>query len=107
VDAVVEVGGEKTLPQSLTAARVGGTVVIIGVLSGYSENIMIPVLFSKNLRLIGISVGSRAEFADMAAAIGKWKLKPVIDRTYPLEDLPAALERMQAGAHFGKICLAV
>lgn len=105
VDVVVEVGGENTLPQSLTAARVGGAIVIIGVLGGWSQNIMIPVLFSKNLRLIGISVGSRAEFAAMAAAIDKWKLKPVIDRTYKLEELPAALERMQAGAHFGKICL--
>jgi NADPH:quinone reductase-like Zn-dependent oxidoreductase len=79
--------------------------VIIGVLGGWSENIMIPVLFSKNLRLIGISVGSRAEFAAMTASIDKWKLKPVIDKTYKLEELPAALERMQAGAHFGKICL--
>jgi NADPH:quinone reductase-like Zn-dependent oxidoreductase len=106
VDVVVDVGGVNTLPQSLIAARVGGAIVIIGVLSGWSQNIMIPVLFSKNLRLNGISVGSREEFAAMAASIDKWKLKPVIDKTYRLEDLPAALERMQAGAHFGKICLA-
>lgn len=105
VDVVVEVGGEKTLSQSLTAARVGGAVVVIGVLSGFSENLPIPILFSKNLRMIGISVGSRAEFEAMASAMDKWKLKPVVDKVYPLADVPAALEHMQSGAHFGKICV--
>ncbi|HVP85564.1 MAG TPA: NAD(P)-dependent alcohol dehydrogenase [Rhizomicrobium sp.] len=105
VDVVVEVGGEKTLSQSLMAARVGGAVVVIGVLSGFSENLPIPILFSKNLRMIGISVGSRAEFEAMTAAMDKWKLKPVVDKVYPLADVPAALEHMQSGAHFGKICV--
>jgi NADPH:quinone reductase-like Zn-dependent oxidoreductase len=105
VDVVVEVGGEKTLTQSLTAARVGGSIVIIGVLSGFTDTIAIPLLFSKNLRLLGITVGSREQFAGMAASIAQWKLKPVVDRAYPFAEVPAALEHMKAGAHFGKICV--
>lgn len=105
VDVVVEVGGEKTISQSLAATRVGGAIVVIGVLSGFSENIAIPILFSKNLRMIGISVGSRAEFEAMTAAMEKWKLNPVIDKTYPLAEVPKALEHMQSAAHFGKICV--
>lgn len=104
-DVVVEVGGEKTISQSLTAARVGGAIVVIGVLSGYSETIPIPVLFSKNLRMIGISVGSRAQFEAMTAAIAKWKLKPVVDKVYPFAEVPSALQHMQEAAHFGKICI--
>ncbi len=103
VDVVVEVGGENTLAQSLDAARVGGSVVVIGVLGGFASPLFLPVLFGKNLRLIGISVGSRAQFQEMADAIGRWKLKPVIDRVFPFEGLPEALALMQAGGHFGKL----
>ncbi len=105
VDAVVEVGGEKTLSQSLTAARVGGTIVVIGVLSGFTDTIAIPMLFTKNLRLLGISVGSRDHFAGMLSAMERWKLKPVIDRIYSFQEVPAALEQLQSSAHVGKICV--
>ncbi len=47
VDHVVEVGGKDTLAQSLEAARVGGTILVIGVLSGFSQQIAIPSLFSQ------------------------------------------------------------
>jgi NADPH:quinone reductase-like Zn-dependent oxidoreductase len=101
VDLVVEVGGENTMGQSIDAARVGGHIVVIGVLGGYSSPIIIPVLFSKNLHIHGITVGSREQFDDMAANIDKWKLKPVVDRRFAFGELPAALRLMQAGGHFG------
>jgi NADPH:quinone reductase-like Zn-dependent oxidoreductase len=105
VDVVVEVGGENTLNQSFDAARVGGSIVVIGVLGGFSSPVMIPVVFGKNLHIHGISVGSREQFDDMAANIAKWKLKPVVDRTFPFADVPEALRLMQAGGHFGKIAI--
>lgn len=106
VDVVVEVGGENTLSQSLDAARVGGSIVVIGVLGGFSSPLFMPALFGKNLRLIGITVGSRAQFDDMAKAIGGWRMKPVVERTFPFEKVPEALDLMQAGGHFGKIAIA-
>jgi len=105
VDVVVEVGGEDTLAQSLDAARVGGSVVVIGVLGGFSTPLFVPSLFAKNLRLIGISVGSRAQFDDMADAIGRWRMKPVVDRVFSFDKVPEALSLMQAGGHFGKIAV--
>ncbi len=105
VDVVVEVGGENTLQQSMLAARVGGRIVVIGVLSGFGSTISLPMLFSNNLHLIGISVGSRAQFADMLAHVEKWKLKPVIDRTFAFEEVPAALRTMESGRFFGKLCV--
>lgn len=105
VDVVVEVGGENTLNQSLDAARVGGAVVVIGVLGGFSAPIMMPVLFGKNLRLLGISVGSRAHFEDMCAHIARWGLKPVIDKVFGFDAVPEALRLMEAGGHFGKIAV--
>ena len=105
VDVVVEVGGENTLNQSFDAARVGGSIVIIGVLGGFSSPVMIPVVFGKNLHIHGISVGSREQFDDMAANIAKWKLKPVVDKTFAFAEVPEALRLMQAGGHFGKIAI--
>ncbi len=105
VDVVVEVGGENTLNQSFDAARVGGSIVVIGVLGGFSSPVMIPIVFGKNLHIHGISVGSREQFDDMAANIAKWQLKPVVDRTFPFAKLADALRLMQAGGHFGKIVI--
>jgi NADPH:quinone reductase-like Zn-dependent oxidoreductase len=107
IDVVVEVGGENTLNQSFDAARVGGDIVVIGVLGGFSSPVMIPIVFGKNLHIHGISVGSRAMFDDMCAHIDKWKLKPVVDKVFPFDDLPDALRLMQAGGHFGKIAVKV
>jgi NADPH:quinone reductase-like Zn-dependent oxidoreductase len=103
VDLVVEVGGENTLAQSLDAARVGGSIVVIGVLGGFASPLFLPALFGKNLRLIGISVGSRTQFEEMAEAIVRGRLKPVVDRVFPYEKLPEALSLMESGGHFGKI----
>lgn len=104
-DVVVEVGGENTLGKSLEAVRVGGSIVVIGVLGGFTNNIFIPALFGKNAKMIGISVGSREQFAGMNKAIGGWKLHPVIDKTFSFEQVPDALRAMEAAGHFGKICV--
>jgi NADPH:quinone reductase-like Zn-dependent oxidoreductase len=106
VDVVVEVGGENTLAQSFDAARIGGSIVVIGVLSGFASPIFIPALFGKNLHVIGITVGSRQQFDDMAKAMDGWKLKPVVDKIFAFDQLPTALKLMEAGEHFGKIALA-
>jgi len=105
VDVVVEVGGENTLQQAMLAARVGARIVVIGVLSGFGSTISLPMLFSNNLSLIGISVGSRAHFVDMLEYIERWRLEPVIDRIYPFEQVPEALRAMEAGRLFGKLCI--
>jgi NADPH:quinone reductase-like Zn-dependent oxidoreductase len=105
VDVVVEVGGENTFHRSLDAVRVGGAIVVIGVLGGFSTPVSIPVVFAKNLHIHGISVGSREQFDDMCAHIAKWKLKPVIGRSFGFGEVPDALKLMQSGGHFGKIAV--
>jgi NADPH:quinone reductase-like Zn-dependent oxidoreductase len=105
VDHIVEVGGKDTFQQSLEAARVGGTILVIGVLSGFAQQIAIPTLFGKNLHIIGLSVGSRRMFEEMVAAIGRNRMKPVIDRTVAFDAVPEALKLMQQGGHFGKIAI--
>jgi NADPH:quinone reductase-like Zn-dependent oxidoreductase len=105
VDHIVEVGGKDTFQQSIEAARVGGTILVIGVLSGFAQQVLFPSLFSKNLHVIGLSVGSRKMFENMASAIGRNKIKPVVDKTFDFTEVPDALRAMQQASHFGKIAI--
>jgi NADPH:quinone reductase-like Zn-dependent oxidoreductase len=104
VDHIVEVGGAGTMPLSLKAVRMGGSIYTIGVVAGADPINFVPV-FMRNLRLHGIYVGSRAMFESMNAAFSKYRVHPVIDRVFPFEELKQSLEYMRTGSHFGKICL--
>jgi NADPH:quinone reductase-like Zn-dependent oxidoreductase len=105
VDLVVEVGGAGTLPLSLKAVRVAGTVALIGVLTGTGGEFNPLPAVMKHVTLRGIYVGSRKMFEEMNRAIELHQLRPVIDRTFPFEEAPAALRYMQTAAHFGKIVI--
>ena len=107
VDHVVEVGGAGTLAQSVRAVRVGGTISLIGVLGGAKPDFNLAPVVMQNIRLQGVTVGSRDQFERMLAAIGAHKLRPVIDRVFPLEDIRAAIEHLSAGRHVGKVCIAL
>lgn len=107
VDHVVEVGGAGTLEQSFKAARVGGTVSLIGVLTGFAGKIDPYPVLTKGLRLQGIYVGSREMFEAMNKALAIHQTKPVIDRVFPFTEARAALSLMESAAHFGKIVISV
>lgn len=105
VDQVIEVGGPATLAQSITACRTGGHIALIGVLTGFAAEVSIPAVFSNQIRISGISIGSRADQEDMIRAIDVNRIKPVIDRRFPLRDIAAAFTHYGAQKHFGKVCL--
>jgi len=106
VDLVVEVGGVGTLPRSLRALRMGGTITQIGVLSGPGEQLPLPLILHKQARIRGIYVGSRRDFEEMNRSIAFSQLKPVAE-TSSWAKVPQVLHRMEAGAHFGKLVVAV
>jgi NADPH:quinone reductase-like Zn-dependent oxidoreductase len=104
VDHVVEVGGAGTLARSLQAVRLGGHVSLIGVLAGGNEVNPLPILM-RNVRVQGIFVGSREHFEAMNRAITAHRLRPVVDRVFGFDELPAAYRHLQSGSHFGKVCV--
>lgn len=108
-DRVIEVGGAGTFGQSLRAARVGGMVAQIGILSGgaTAESLALTPILHKQLRVQGIYVGSRAMFEQMNAAIAKAELRPVIDRVFSFDQAREAFVHMQSASHFGKIVVRV
>jgi len=101
-DNIIELGGAKTLPLSLRAVRPGGTLSMIGVLSGLNVEASLGLIVARQVRLQGVTVGHRDGFEAMLAAMARHEVRPVLGRTFAFEDLPAALEHLRAGGHFGK-----
>jgi hypothetical protein len=101
VDHVIEVGGSGTLAQSITACRTGGYIALIGMLTGFAGEVSIPAVFTNQIRISGISVGSRAEQSradqeNMIRAITANRLKPVIDRHFLPQEIVAAFRHYKA-----------
>lgn len=104
-NVVVEVGGSGTLPQSIRAVALDGHISLIGVLTGIAGEVPTAEFFRKNAVISGITVGSRAHQMDMVRAINVNGIKPVIDRSFGLEELADAFRLQESQGHFGKICL--
>jgi NADPH:quinone reductase-like Zn-dependent oxidoreductase len=104
-DHIVELGGEKTLPQSLRCIRPGGTLSMIGVLSGGVMSAQLGLVVTRQVRLQGITVGNRDGFEAMLRAFDQHKLKPVVDRVFAFDELKQAMAYLKSGAHFGKVCI--
>lgn len=107
VALVVEVGGAGTIKQSIRAVRMGGTIALVGMVSGVAQELNLPLIFMNSLRVIGVAVGSRAQFAAMLSAIERHKIKPIIDRVFPLAELREALAWLKNGKHVGKVCVEI
>lgn len=105
VDHVIEVGGPKTLAQSIAAVAIGGHIALIGVLTGRAGEVPTAFLMAKQARLQGLIVGSRKHQMDFVRAIDATGIKPVIDRSFGLDDIADAFRYEAGGHHFGKICL--
>ena len=105
-DLVVEVGGVGTLPRSLRAVKMGGTISQIGVLSGPAEPVPVPMILHKQVHIRGIYVGSRANFQEMNTAISSAKLRPVFE-SHPWTDAKRVFKEMESATHFGKLVLKI
>jgi NADPH:quinone reductase-like Zn-dependent oxidoreductase len=107
-DLIVELGGPATLGQSVHSARVGGTVAVIGVLSGFDmAPISVAEVMLNNLRIIGITVGSVRAHRELCQLISDAGIKPHISHIFDWEDLDDALQVMRAGEHVGKIAITI
>lgn len=105
VDHVIEVGGPATLEQSMIAARIGGHVSLIGILTGVAGQLPLVQALVRQIRLQGVLVGSRAQQQAMVRAIEANGLRPVVDKHFELEHIVEAFRYQESNRHFGKICL--
>lgn len=104
VDHVVDVGGGGTIGQSMMAARMGGHVSVVGVLTQGSGAEPLIVL-AKQLTLRGLTNASRETFEQMNQAVERHALRPVIDKRFAFKDVVDAYRYLESGAHVGKVVL--
>lgn len=105
VDVVVDNVGQTTLPDSLRTVARGGRILIVGNTSGYQATIDTRYIFSKQISLIGSSMGPTADFVAVMKQVFAGALKPVIGATLPLSDIREGHRLLEAGNLFGKVVL--
>ena len=107
VDAVIEIGGEGTLPQSVTALRRGGHINVIGYLAGIGLGLSVFDLIERNANIHGLSVGNREQFEEMMDFVGEHDIRPVIGRTYSFDKAGQAIQDIARGGNFGKLIVTI
>ncbi len=105
VDVVFEHVGKATWDESVKSLKPGGRLVTCGATTGFEAQFDIRVLFAKQLSFLGSYMGTMGELHEVLKHVFSGKLKPVVDKTFPLREARAAHERLEAGQQFGKIVL--
>jgi NADPH:quinone reductase-like Zn-dependent oxidoreductase len=106
VDVVIDNVGT-TLPLSLRAACKGGRILTVGNTGGPKVEIDNRFMFAKHLSLIGSTMGTQKDFKAVMELVFAGRLKPVLDRSFPLAEARAAQERLEKGEQMGKITLEI
>ena len=105
VDVVVETVGEATWARSLAAVRSGGRVVVCGATSGPNPPAQLHRFWWKQLTVMGSTMGTRDDFLGAYELVRTGRVGVHVDRVYPLAEIRAAHERLEAGEQLGKIVL--
>jgi NADPH:quinone reductase-like Zn-dependent oxidoreductase len=105
VDIVIEHVGAATWTESMKAMKLGGTLVTCGATTGPQANIDLRFLFSRQQTVLGSYMGTMGELHEVLKLVFSGKLKPVVDRTFPLQEIRAAHEYMENSQMFGKVVL--
>ena len=104
VDAVMETVGQATWLHSIRSLRVGGTLVTSGATSGNAVADMgLTRIFFLQLRVVGSTMGTRGELASLVSMLDATGVRPVIDRTLPMEQAREGFAAMASGELFGKV----
>jgi NADPH:quinone reductase-like Zn-dependent oxidoreductase len=105
VDIVIEHVGSATWDESVKSLKPAGTLVTCGATTGFAASIDLRFLFSRQLSLRGSYMGTMAEFCEVLGHVFAGRLKPVVDRVFPLKEIRAAHEYLEQSRMFGKVVL--
>lgn len=105
VDLVVDSAGGPSIDAAVRCLRKGGRVVNAGATAGPKAEIDLRRVFWNQLEVIGSTMGSDSDVADMLRMVGGANIRPDIDRTFPLSEGRAALEYLERQEQFGKVVL--
>lgn len=103
VDVVFEHVGKATWNESVKSLRPGGTLVTCGATTGFEAAVDLRFLFSRQLSILGSFMGTMGDLHEVLKHVFAGRLKPVVDKTFPLHDLAAAHRHLESGEQFGKV----
>lgn len=106
-DIIVDSAGGRQFNKYVEIANPGGRIVNYGRTAGAITDINTRQLYWKQLSVLGTTMGTRDEFLTMLEFVEGHKLRPVVDKIYPLEQIQDAIEHMESGRQFGKIVLSI
>lgn len=106
VKLVLEVGGKDTAVRSIASTAVGGTIAVIGGVSGFGGEVN-PFSLVGPKQMAGIFVGSRAMLEQTVRLVAASGIKPVVDRVFGFAEAQEAYRYLDSGAHFGKVVIDV
>lgn len=104
-DVILESVGPATWNQTFRSLKPGGRIAVCGSTSGTKVEVTMPVLFFKQLEIIGSTMFTYDQFDTVTEMMASGNIHPVVDSVTPFEELPKALERMESGAQFGKLVI--
>lgn len=105
VEAVLDTVGAATYGHSLRSLQPGGTVVVAGATTGFDPPAELNRLFARSLRVVGTSMGTRAELEALVRLLVATGLRPTVDSIQPLARAREAYERLAHGEAVGKVVL--
>jgi NADPH:quinone reductase-like Zn-dependent oxidoreductase len=105
VDIVFEHVGQATWDESLRSLKPGGTLVTCGATTGGDARLDLRFLYARQYSLLGSYMGNMADFHEMLKHVFSGRLKPVVDKAFPLSEVRAAHERLEKSEQFGKVIL--
>lgn len=103
VDLVIEIGGQSSFAQSVDACRMGGRVMVVGSTSNGAPELPLRDVVMRHIRVNGMAVGSVGELRKLVAFVEQHEIRPIIDRSFTIENLAVAFRYQLTGQHFGKI----
>ncbi|HYS22768.1 MAG TPA: zinc-binding dehydrogenase [Candidatus Eisenbacteria bacterium] len=107
VDVVFEHVGTSTWDDSLASLAAGGRLVTCGATTGYDAKVDLRFLFTRQLSLLGSYMGTKSELQTVMKLVVAGKLKPIVDRVFPLAEAAAAHAYLESSSQFGKVVLKV
>jgi NADPH:quinone reductase-like Zn-dependent oxidoreductase len=107
VDVVFEHVGTATWDESIASLAPSGRLVTCGATTGYDAKIDLRFLFSRQLSLLGSYMGTKSDLQTVMKLVAAGRLKPVVDRVFPLAEAAAAHSYLESSSQFGKVVLKV
>ncbi|MDQ0254679.1 NADPH:quinone reductase-like Zn-dependent oxidoreductase [Evansella vedderi] len=107
VDISIDTIGGDTFNQLIHLARPGSRIVTFGATTGPVPNLIMPIVFLKQLDILGTTMGTPEEFQGLIDFYEKHSIHPIVDTIFPLEQIQVAHHYMEQGNQFGKIVLKI